>query len=265
MIIPDSILNDPDYQVLVTISGPVHNDILVNGTFTDTDIIYNFPVLKGTKYSDGKNNRDGHSWNWPTLKESFLPCLAEGRYIDYYNNRCEVLLNSTLTKKMFREHSLFLLKESLKVFFPYSANAKKLLEKLEIIDKPFNLRRFLDSQDNDGIYYGLSNYNNALQEIKAGHKKTHWMWYIFPQMKGLGKSQMSDFYGINGREEAKAYMEHPVLSHRLIEATQAVLDSGYSAYDIFGQDTIKFRSCVLLFSTVSDNPIFKRVIKEYKW
>lgn len=129
----------------------------------------------------------------------------------------------------------------------------------------FYLQRFLNAQESGGLYDNMPTYETALQEIQSGHKKTHWIWYIFPQMKGLGHSELSDFYGINGREEAYAFMKHPILSSRLIKATQAVLDSGHSVYDIFGQDVIKFRACMLLFSTISDNPVFKKVIKENKW
>ena len=97
-----------------------------------------------------------------------------------------------------------------------------------------NLLRFIHAQDSGGIYDGTSTYKQALEEIRNGYKKSHWIWYVFPQMKGLGHSEISEFYGINGREEAKAYMENPILSQRLIEATQAVLDSEHSVYDIFG-------------------------------
>ena len=128
-----------------------------------------------------------------------------------------------------------------------------------------NLLRFIHAQDSGGIYDGTSTYKQALEEIHNGHKRTHWIWYVFPQMKGLGHSEISEFYGINGREEAKAYMENPILSQRLIEATQAVLDSEHSAYDIFGQDVIKFRACMLLFSTISDDMVFKQVINKYRW
>lgn len=131
--------------------------------------------------------------------------------------------------------------------------------------KQRNLLRFIHAQDSGGIYDGTSTYKQALEEIRNGYKKSHWIWYVFPQMKGLGHSEISEFYGINGREEAKAYMENPILSQRLIEATQAVLDSEHSAYDIFGQDVIKFRACMLLFSTISDNTVFKQVINKYRW
>ena len=131
--------------------------------------------------------------------------------------------------------------------------------------KERNLLRFIHAQDSGGIYDGTSTYKQALEEIRNGYKKSHWIWYVFPQMKGLGHSEISEFYGINGREEAKAYMENPILSQRLIEATQAVLDSEHSAYDIFGQDVIKFRACMLLFSTISDDMVFKQVINKYRW
>ena len=129
----------------------------------------------------------------------------------------------------------------------------------------FYLQRFLNAQESGGLYDDMPNYETALQEIQSGHKKTHWIWYIFPQMKGLGSSELSDFYGINGREEAYAYIEHPTLGQRLIEAAKAVLDSKYSAYDIFVQDIIKFRACILLFATISDNPVFKQIINKYHW
>lgn len=129
----------------------------------------------------------------------------------------------------------------------------------------FYLQRFLNAQDFGNIEYGTESYTTALEEIKNGRKKTHWIWYIFPQMKGLGKSEISEFYGIKNREEAKEYMEHPILGERLIEITEAVLNNPKSAYEIFGYDVIKFRSCMLLFSTISDNPVFKKVLEKYGW
>jgi len=93
-----------------------------------------------------------------------------------------------------------------------------------------NLLRFVHAQDNGGIYDDTGTYEEALQEVRAGHKRGHWMWYVFPQMKGLGHSEMAEFYGINGREEAKAYIEHPVLKERLVEICEAVLCNEHSAY-----------------------------------
>ena len=128
-----------------------------------------------------------------------------------------------------------------------------------------NLLRFIHAQDSGGIYDGTGTYAQALQEVKAGHKQGHWIWYVFPQMKGLGKSEISEFYGINGREEAKAYIEHPVLRERLVEICDAVLNSETSVYDIFGIDAIKVRSCILLFASVSDIPVFKQIKSKYRW
>lgn len=130
----------------------------------------------------------------------------------------------------------------------------------------FYLKRFLNAQDSGLVDEGTETYATALKEIKAGHKRTHWIWYVFPQMKGLGHSYLSEFYGIHGREEAKAYIEHPILRERLIEATQAVLDNKEkSAYEIFGNDVIKFRSSMLLFASVAEMPIFKQVLVKYGW
>ena len=128
-----------------------------------------------------------------------------------------------------------------------------------------NLLRFVHAQDSGGLYEGTGTYAQALQEVKAGRKRGHWIWYVFPQMKGLGKSEISEFYGINGREEAKAYIEHPILRERLVEICEAVLNSETSVYDIFGSDAIKVRSCILLFASVCDIPVFKQIKSRYRW
>ena len=128
-----------------------------------------------------------------------------------------------------------------------------------------NLLRFVHAQDSGGIYDGTGTYAQALQEVRGGHKRGHWIWYVFPQMRGLGKSEISEFYGINGREEAKAYIEHPVLRERLVEICEAVLNSETSVYDIFGSDAIKVRSCILLFVSVCDIPVCKQIKSKYRW
>ncbi len=131
--------------------------------------------------------------------------------------------------------------------------------------KQRNLLRFVHAQDFGGIYDNTSTYNQALEEIKKGYKKSHWIWYVFPQMKGLGKSEISKSYGINGREEACEYIANPILKERLIEVTKVLLNSKYSVYEIFGNDTIKVRACMLLFASVSDIPEFKQLIQKYHW
>lgn len=109
-------------------------------------------------------------------------------------------------------------------------------------------------------------YAQALQEVKNGKKETHWMWWIFPQMRGLGKSERSQFYGIPDRDQARLFLEHPYLGKHLIEITQAVFDSDKTLYEIFGADVIKFRSCMKLFASLENtNKIFKQIINKNHW
>lgn len=124
---------------------------------------------------------------------------------------------------------------------------------LEGEDK-YDLSRFVRIQ--------ASNYEQALKEVKDGLKRSHWIWYIFPQLKHLGHSWNSKFYGISGIEEAEAYLNHPVLGTRLREITNALLThKDLSAIEIFGDiDAIKVRSCMTLFNAVSPNDIFEEVL-----
>ena len=128
-----------------------------------------------------------------------------------------------------------------------------------------NLNRFIHAQDNGTFYEGTGTYAQALQEVRNGHKSGHWMWYVFPQLQGQGHSELAQFYGINGREEAYAYIANETLRDRLVEITEAVLNNEKSVYDIFGDDTIKFRSCMRLFASVCDEPVFKKIIAKYRW
>jgi len=110
---------------------------------------------------------------------------------------------------------------------------------------PYNLKRFLDAQ--------ATSYDRALAELKAGRKRSHWMWYIFPQYKGLGFSAMSRRYAIQSLDEAEAYLNHPILGDRLLECTRTVLGiTGRSAREILGSpDDLKLRSCATLFEVLS--------------
>ena len=119
--------------------------------------------------------------------------------------------------------------------------------------------RFIEAQNK------YNTYQKALEEVKNGKKKSHWIWFIFPQMIGLGKSELSDYYGINGREEAFQYINNPILRDRLIEITEAVYNNEKTVYEIFDHDAIKVRSCMQLFASVSDIPIFKQMLKKYCW
>ena len=134
-------------------------------------------------------------------------------------------------------------------------------------------KSFVDALSNGKIEYDLERfveaqnmvYDIALQEIKNGHKRGHWIWFVFPQIKGLGHSYNSEYYGISGTIEAKAYLDHPILGARLREISQALLNCGNpSADDILGfPDVLKVRSCMTLFDMVSPNDIFKQVLDKY--
>lgn len=122
----------------------------------------------------------------------------------------------------------------------------------------YNLQRFLDAQERV--------YDTVLAELRAGRKASHWIWFIFPQLAGLGRSSMAQQFALTSLDEAKAYLQHPVLGSRLRECTQVVLDvEGRSAEEIFGYpDYLKFRSCMTLFSTAStDNALFKAALLKY--
>lgn len=119
------------------------------------------------------------------------------------------------------------------------------------------LQRFIEAQQ--GVY------EQALAEVKRGRKVSHWIWYIFPQLEGLGMSYNAQYYGIRDREEAEAYLEHPLLGARLREITSALLQlSGKTAEEVFGKlDAMKVRSCVTLFNEVSTDGLFAKVIEIY--
>ncbi len=123
---------------------------------------------------------------------------------------------------------------------------------------PHNLQRFVKAQ-NPVI-------EEAKKELRSGRKRTHWMWYVFPQMEGLGSSQMARRYAISSRNEAEAYLEHSVLGPRLRDCTEIVNDlEGRSANEIFGSpDDLKFRSSMTLFHAVVDGPnLFRTAIELY--
>jgi len=120
------------------------------------------------------------------------------------------------------------------------------------------LTRFLDAQN--------QLYLKALSEIKSGRKETHWMWFIFPQLAGLGQSETAKFYAISNITEAAAYLAHPVLGKHLLEISEQLLNTdGKTAKEIFGNpDDLKLRSCMTLFANVPDTyPIFEKVIDKY--
>lgn len=126
------------------------------------------------------------------------------------------------------------------------------------MDDPHDLERFWQAQD--------GTYERVLEELHGGRKRSHWMWFVFPQIAGLGSSAMSRRYAIQGPDEARAYLEHPVLGARLRECCEVLLEPHrLSAVEVFGPtDALKLRSCATLFAAVSPaGSIFHRVLDEY--
>ena len=126
------------------------------------------------------------------------------------------------------------------------------------MNDPYNLQRFIAAQD--------ANYEMVIKELKAGQKKSHWMWYIFPQIAGLGHSATAQKFAIHSKEEAVAYITHPVLGIRLKECAQIVVNiENRTAREIFGYpDDLKFRSSMTLFHYVARNePIFQEALTKY--
>jgi uncharacterized protein (DUF1810 family) len=121
-----------------------------------------------------------------------------------------------------------------------------------------DLHRFVAAQD--GVF------DTALAELRAGRKRTHWMWFVFPQIAGLGSTPTAQRYALSGLGEARAYLAHPVLGPRLREASRAVLDvEGRSAHQILGHpDDLKLRSSMTLFARAADDPaVFEAVLERY--
>ena len=123
---------------------------------------------------------------------------------------------------------------------------------------PFDLERFISAQD--------PIYEEVISELRHGRKSGHWMWFVFPQISGLGDSWMSQKYAISSRAEAEAYLSHPILGARLIECTRLVISANRSSIQqILGSiDTLKFRSSMTLFAEVANDPaVFQEALQRY--
>jgi uncharacterized protein (DUF1810 family) len=126
------------------------------------------------------------------------------------------------------------------------------------VTDPFDLERFVRAQDRD--------YDRALAEVRRGRKQSHWMWYVFPQIDGLGSSPIAKQYAIKSRAEAEAYLRHPILGRRLVEIAEAAAAiAGPSATEVFGSpDDLKLRSSATLFAAVSPpGSVFDRLLARY--
>ena len=219
------------------------------------DCIEPFRILKGSEYEKIAYNIYSWGIEFKTISEEDM---RSPHNIHVYDNSCCEMLKMPLTTELFKGNQLKLLIASLTQFKKYSGPARTLLKKLKNMDKQTGLERFLYAQ--------AFNYESALDELKTIQQKVgHWMWFIFPQLKGLGHSKLSQYYGLNGQEEAKEYINHPLLGKRLKEITQVVLDIDKPIQEIFGDDTIKFRACMILFASSCDEPIFKQACQKYNW
>jgi uncharacterized protein (DUF1810 family) len=127
-------------------------------------------------------------------------------------------------------------------------------------DDRFDLQRFVDAQDRGGAY------DHALAELRAGHKRSHWIWFVFPQIEGLGSSETARFYAISSLQEATAYLAHAILGPRLVECSATLLGlPNHDPVEILGEiDAMKLRSSMTLFTQVQDaSPVFGRVLDAF--
>ena len=243
-----------------------------------SEMLRYFPVYEGTV---------GAEKDYPILtRYGFMALSIDPEFMDkIFRPNCRALINAKLSADVFNGKELRLLRSSLIEFALLGCmEAQQLMSKLDCLfgeddgyiesivnNRCSNLKRFLNAHEGAGrgVNEGdvVSSYEQALKEVKAGGKVTHWIWYIFPQMAGIKgtHSRPALFYGINGRLEAFQYINHPTLRKRLVQICEAVLDNKYSIYEIFGNDAIKVRSCILLFASVSDIPVFKQIKSKYRW
>ena len=243
-----------------------------------SEMLRYFPVYEGTV---------GAEKDYPILtRYGFMALSIDPEFMDkIFRPNCRALINAKLSADVFNGKELRLLRSSLIEFALLGCmEAQQLMSKLDCLfgeddgyiesivnNRCSNLKRFLNAHEGAGrgVNEGdvVSSYEQALKEVKAGGKVTHWIWYIFPQMAGIKgtHSRPALFYGINGRLEAFQYINHPTLRKHLVEISEAVLNNEKSVYEIFGNDAIKVRSCILLFASVSDIPVFKQIKSKYRW
>ena len=132
------------------------------------------------------------------------------------------------------------------------------MDRNRVLADPFNLQRFTAAQD--------PVYEQVCQELRNGRKETHWMWFVFPQLRGLGKSATAYHFGLSSRAEAEAYWNHPTLGPRLVECDELVnAVENRTIEQIFGSiDAMKFRSSITLFAAIApDTPVFRRALEKY--
>lgn len=172
------------------------------------------------------------------------------------NNELAIIkVHMEICKKILKEHYYSLILDTLKSI------TKLPIQSIDFItfdaENEMGLERFIEAHEED--------YTRALKEIQNGRKLTHWMWYIFPQITGLGMSETAQYYEIKSLEEARAYMDNEILGTHLIEITNSLLElNTNNPIEIFGDiDSLKLKSSMTLFDYVSNNEVFSKVIDKY--
>lgn len=232
------------------------------------------PVFKGT---------DGAESGYPVLTHyGFAKLSIDESYMNgFYKPRCRELATASadclddtakhLIRASLMEFSLLGCIEAQKTLYEHFGGEWEYLAEVASHRWPNlqRLDRFLAAQSGAGHFDDfLPTYDEALSEVRAGHKRKHWIWYIFPQMYGIPGTHSGNslYYGIRGRMEATQYICHPVLRQRLIEVCEAILSTGKSVFDIFPEiDARKVHSSISLFASVSDIPALKEVMKKNNW
>lgn len=229
----------------------LEKQISQTSVFLDEWLKTSFPIPDGTADSEGY---------WVVTEEEIEALVNNKTQRSAYAINCKALLEKE-EMKYNTEKILNLLKASVEAFSKYIPSVVLFKRKLDgTYDNLNALQRFITAQDKE-----VDGFADALEQVQDGKKTTHWIWYIFPQMKGLGYSETSKYYGIRGREEAERYIANPILRNRLVKITKAVLQSPYSVTHIFGNDQVKVRSCMTLFASVSDIPEFKEMLEKKEW
>ena len=236
-----------------------------------------FPVYEGTENANDVFVLTRFGFMALSIDDDFMNTC--------YKPWCSLLLQQDIASEIQDRNKIRLLRASLIEFALLGClEAHQLMNRLDsqigpddlfmesiVNERCPNLRRFLNAHDGAGrgVNEGdeVSSYAQALQEVKSGCKRTHWIWYIFPQQKGLGHSYNSEYYGLDGIDEARAYLAHPVLGARLREISEALLiHEGKKDIDsIMGSniDVLKLQTCMNLFNQVSPNDIFEKVLDAF--
>lgn len=185
------------------------------------------------------------------VRHKYSFTCALGYYCWYITEECNTLDN-------FSAEGWKIIKRMLNLFTEYP-HVNKAIQHILILE---DLNRFVRAHEY-GAVYGVT-FQQALQEIKDGGKKSHWIWYILPQLKNSHThSKNSEFYAIQSRDEAIAYIQHPLLRQHLFEMAQAMLDSNKTLGELFGEDAVKVRSCFRLFNSVTDSSLLRQVVNKF--